>query len=50
MSIEAEDNVSDALDRELLKNILVELKKLVTIFSEVHEIDILNEDIDDGSY
>ena len=48
MSFEPDNEVQDSTNNELLQSILIELKKLVSMFSEVHDLEITDEDIEDG--
>ncbi len=49
MSIEAGDEIQNSTNNELLQNILIELKKLVSMYSEINDLEITSEDVDDGN-
>ena len=46
MSFEPDNIEQESLDSELLKNILSELKKIVLILSDIHDVQIDDEDVD----
>ena len=49
MSFEPDNEVQDSTNNELLQNILIELKKQTSILLEVHDLEITDEDVDDGN-
>ena len=49
MSFEPDNIVQDSTNNELLQNILIELKKLVSMYEEINDLDITDEDVDDGN-
>ena len=49
MSFEPDNEVQDSTNNELLQDILIELKKLVSMYSEINDLEITNEDVDDGN-
>ena len=48
MSFEPDSKLHDSIDNALSQSVLIELKKLVSMFSEVHDLEITDEDIEDG--
>ena len=49
MSFEPNNEVQDSTSNELLQDILIELKKLVSMYSEINDLEITSEDVDDGN-
>ena len=49
MSFEPDNEVQDSTNNELLQDILIELKKLVSMYSEINDLEITSEDVDDGN-
>ena len=49
MSFEPDNEVQDSTNNELLQNILIELKKQTSILLEVHDLEITDEAVDDGT-
>ena len=49
MSFEPDNEVQDSTNNELLQNILIELKKLVSMYEEINDLEITDEDVDDGN-
>ena len=49
MSFEPDNEVQDSTNNELLQSILIELKKQTSILLEVHDLEITDEDVDDGN-
>ena len=49
MSFEPDNEIQDSTNNELLQNILIELKKLVSMYSEINDLEITSEDVDDGN-
>ena len=49
MSFEPDNIVQDSTNNELLQNILIELKKLVSMYEEINDLEITDEDVDDGN-
>ena len=49
MSFEPDNEIQDSTNNELLQNILIELKKLVSMYEEINDLEITDEDVDDGN-